>query len=65
MLVLSNSGLLALGDIFITVSLYFFLDSSRTGLRQMDNVLQRMCNYMITRGLVTVYVLSAVRECDY
>ncbi|EIN09263.1 hypothetical protein PUNSTDRAFT_143769 [Punctularia strigosozonata HHB-11173 SS5] len=48
----SGTGIAAFGDVLITATLYFYIGSSRTGMRQTEGVISRLCNYVLARGLL-------------
>ncbi|EIN09271.1 hypothetical protein PUNSTDRAFT_120575 [Punctularia strigosozonata HHB-11173 SS5] len=52
----SGIGLAALGDVLITVSLYLYIGASRMGFRQTEGTIMRMCNFVLTRGVLILLV---------
>ncbi|EIN06789.1 hypothetical protein PUNSTDRAFT_136621 [Punctularia strigosozonata HHB-11173 SS5] len=50
----TTAGLLSVADVLITVTVYYYIGTSRTGLRETDTVVESMGRYVITRGLLIV-----------
>ncbi|EIN09270.1 hypothetical protein PUNSTDRAFT_52559 [Punctularia strigosozonata HHB-11173 SS5] len=64
----SGIGLAAFSDILITATLYFYIGASRTGFKQTEGTIMRMCNWVLTRGILILlcHVLTFVTfmACD-
>jgi hypothetical protein len=55
-LISSGYGAQAFSDVLITITLYSSVSASRTGLKQIKNAVVRLCSYLLTRGIVVVWV---------
>ncbi|THU98292.1 hypothetical protein K435DRAFT_609608, partial [Dendrothele bispora CBS 962.96] len=56
-----NSSLCALSDIITTIALLWGLSSYKTGVKQTDTLLEKLCRYVVTRGLfVTIDQIAYV-----